>query len=118
MLGDQISGIAVPLVAVLALNAHAVQMGYLAALQWLPSLLFGVHAGAWSDRRGRRRRTMITADLGRAALLATVPVCYAVHVLTLPQLYVVSVRGGNAGGLLQRVRRDVVRIDGQTGPVR
>jgi hypothetical protein len=40
------------------------------ALEWLPSLLFGLHLGAWTDRRGRRRRTMIGADLGRAALPA------------------------------------------------
>ena len=70
----------------------AAQMGYLTALEWLPSLLFGLHAGAWVDRRGRRRRTMIAADLGRAALFASIPVCYALHVLTLPQLYAGDVR--------------------------
>jgi MFS family permease len=50
-------------------------MGYLSALVWLPSLLFALHAGAWVDRRGHRRVTMIAADLGRAALLASIPVC-------------------------------------------
>jgi MFS family permease len=59
-------------------------------LEWLPSLMFGLHAGAWVDRRGRRRATMITADLGRAALLASIPVCYALGVLTLGQLYGVA----------------------------
>jgi MFS family permease len=77
MFGDQISGVALPLAAVLALHAGAAQMGYLTALEWLPSLLFGLHAGAWVDRRGRRRRTMIAADAGRAALFASIPVCYA-----------------------------------------
>jgi MFS family permease len=76
MFGDQISGVALPLAAVLALHAGAAQMGYLTALEWLPSLLFGLPAGAWVDRRGGRRRTMIAADLGRAALFASVPVCY------------------------------------------
>ena len=66
---------------------------YLTALEWLPSLLFGLHLGAWADRRGRRR-TMIGADLGRAALLATVPVCYALHVLTMTQLYLVTFAAG------------------------
>ncbi len=94
MFGDQIAGIALPLAAVLALHATAAQMGYLTALEWLPSLLFGLHLGAWADRRGRRRRTMIGADLGRAALLATVPVCYALHVLTLDQLYLVMFAAG------------------------
>ncbi len=90
MFGDQISSIALPLVAVLALHANAAQMGFLAALVWLPSLLFGLHAGALVDRLGRRRHMMITADLGRAALLISIPVCYAVGVLTLWQLYGVA----------------------------
>jgi MFS family permease len=90
MFGDQISGIALPLTAVLVLHASAADMGYLTALVWLPSLLFGLHAGAWVDRRGRRRATMIGADLGRFALLASLPVTYALHVLTLGQVFAVA----------------------------
>jgi MFS family permease len=90
MFGDQISGIAIPLTAVLVLHASAADMGYLTALVWLPSLLFGLHAGAWVDRRGRRRATMIGADLGRFALLASLPAGYALHVLTLGQLFAVA----------------------------
>ena len=90
MFGDQISFIALPLVAVLVLRASPAQMGFLAALVWLPSLLFGLHAGAWVDRRGHRRTTMIGADLGRAALLASIPVSYALDVLTVWQLYGVA----------------------------
>jgi MFS family permease len=94
MFGDQISGIALPLAAVIVLHAGAAQMGYLTALEWLPSLLFGLPAGAWVDRRGRRRRTMIAADLGRAVLFATIPVCYELHVLTLAQLLLVTFGAG------------------------
>jgi MFS family permease len=94
MFGDQISGLALPLAAVIVLHAGAAEMGYLTALEWLPSLLFGLHAGVWADRLGRRRHTMIGADLGRAALLATVPACYALHVLTLGQLYLVTFAAG------------------------
>jgi MFS family permease len=94
MFGDQISGIALPLAAVLALRATAAQMGYLTALEWLPSLLFGLPIGALTDRHGRRRLTMITADLGRAALYASIPVCYALHALTLAQLYLVMFGAG------------------------
>jgi MFS family permease len=90
MFGDEISSIALPLVAVLALHANAAEMGGLAALVWLPSLLFGLHAGAWVDRRGHRRATMITADIGRAVLLTSIPVCYAAGLLTLWQLYGVA----------------------------
>jgi MFS family permease len=90
MFGDQISSIALPLVGVLALHATPAEMGYLAALVWVPALLFGLHAGAWVDRRGRRRATMIGADLCRAALLTSIPISYAFGVLTLWQLYGVA----------------------------
>ena len=90
MFGDQISSIAIPLVGVLALHATPAEMGYLAALIWVPALLFGLHAGAWVDRRGRRRATMIGADICRAALLTSIPVSYAFGVLTLWQLYGVA----------------------------
>ena len=52
MFGDQISGVALPFAAVLVLHAGAAQMGYLTALEWLPSLLFGLHAGAWVTGTG------------------------------------------------------------------
>jgi MFS family permease len=90
MLGDQISSIVLPLIAVLTLRASPAEMGLLSALVWLPSLLFAMHAGAWADRLGRRRIMMITADLGRAFLLGSIPVCYALGVLTLWQLYAVA----------------------------
>ncbi len=94
MFGDQVSSVAIPLAAVLVLHADAAQMGFLTALVWLPSLLFGLHAGAWVDRHGHRRATMIVADLGRFGLLASIPVCYALGVLTLPQLYAVAFGAG------------------------
>src|ERR1700728_2881726 len=94
MFGDQVSSVAVPLTAVLVLHAKPYEMGYLTALEWLPSLLFGLHAGAWLDRRGKRRNAMILADLGRAAAFATIPLCYAFHVLTLAQMCVVTFIAG------------------------
>jgi MFS family permease len=94
MVGDQVTTVAVPLTAVLALHSGAGAMGLLTALEWLPSLLFGMHAGAWADRRGRRRQLMIACDLGRFALLGTVPVCWALGVLTLGQLLAVVFAAG------------------------
>ena len=53
MFGDQISGIALPLAAVLVLHAGAAQMGYLTALEWLPSLLSGCRPGpGWTGAGG------------------------------------------------------------------
>ena len=94
LFGDQISLIAIPLVAVLILDAGPAQMGYLTAALLAPNLFFSLHAGAWVDRRGNRRRTMIVADLGRAALLTTIPLAYAFDVLTMAQLYVVGFLAG------------------------
>ncbi len=95
MFGDQISSLALPLVAVLTLHANPAEMGALTALVWLPSLLFGLHAGAWVDRHGHRRATMIVADVGRAVLLVSIPVSYLAGVLTLWQLYVVAFAVGS-----------------------
>jgi len=60
LFGDQISLIAIPLTAVLVLDANAKQMGYLVAAELAPNLFFALHAGAWVDRRGHRRRTALT----------------------------------------------------------
>jgi MFS family permease len=90
LFGDQISMIAIPLTAVLVLDASAKQMGFLVAAELVPNLLFALHAGAWADRHGNRRRVMIFTDLARAALLATIPVAYAFEARTIVQLYVVA----------------------------
>jgi MFS family permease len=90
LFGDQISLIAVPLAAVLVLDANAAQMGYLVAAELAPNLIFALHAGAWVDRRGRRRQAMIAADLARAGAIATIPLAYAFDALTMQQLYAVG----------------------------
>ena len=91
LFGDQISMIAIPLTAVLVLDANAKQMGFLVAAELVPNLFFALHAGAWVDRHGRRRRVMIFTDLVRAAALVTIPIAYALDELTIQQLYVVAV---------------------------
>src|ERR1019366_1152634 len=51
--------------------------------------LFGLFAGAWADRL-RRRPILIWADLGRAALLGTIPLAVAFGRLTMGHLYLVA----------------------------
>ena len=92
--GDQITQLGLPLVAVLTLGADATQMGTLTAVGLLPHLLFSLVAGVWLDRVRARRRLMIAADLGRAALIASIPLAFALGVLAMPQLYVVGFLGG------------------------
>jgi MFS family permease len=92
--GDQVTVLALPLTAVLALHANVAEVSFLYTASLLPNVLVSLLAGAWVDRRGHRRRTMITADLGRAALTVTIPVAWALGRLTFGQLYAVAFAGG------------------------
>jgi MFS family permease len=85
-LGDQITLLALPLVAVLTLDASAAEMGILTAAELMPHLLFSLFAGVWIERSQRRRRLMIVADVARALLLASIPLAAAFDLLTFPQL--------------------------------
>ncbi|WP_406287066.1 MFS transporter [Streptomyces sp. NBC_00209] len=96
--GDRITELALPLIAVSTLGASANQVAWLTALVWAPNLL-GVFVGAWVDRRARKRRLMVLADILRAAVLLSLPAAYALGSVTLTQLYVVAVLAG-AGELL------------------
>src|SRR5215218_707984 len=88
--GDQISSLAIPLTAVLALHASALEVGILTALAWLPHLLFSLPAGVWIDRRAHRRRNMIAADVLRGAALATIPLAWWLGALTIWHLLAVA----------------------------
>jgi MFS family permease len=88
--GDQLTLLAMPLVAILVLDADARDMGTLTAVSLLPHLLFSLPAGVWLERVQVRKRVMIAADLGRAALVASVPAAFVADVLTMPQLYIVG----------------------------
>jgi MFS family permease len=87
--GTQVSALAIPLTAILLLHAGAFQVGLLIASTYLPLALFGLPMGAFADRV-RRRPLLITADLLRAAALATVPAAFLFHELRIEQLYAVG----------------------------
>ncbi|MEE1938447.1 MFS transporter [Streptomyces sp. TRM 70361] len=88
LVGDEINILAIPLAAVLLLDAGAAEMGWLTAVALLPSLLLSIPGGAWADRQTNRRRAMIVADVGRFAAVASVPLAYACGALTLAHLFV------------------------------
>ncbi|MFI9328873.1 MFS transporter [Kitasatospora sp. NPDC052868] len=94
-LGTNIGYVALPLIAVTALDASAGQVGALATLSTLAFLLIGLPAGAWVDRM-RHRRVLIVADLVKAALYASVPLAWWLGGLTLWQLYTVALLSGCA----------------------
>ncbi|MFI0794330.1 MFS transporter [Micromonospora rubida] len=102
--GDEISTLALPLLAVLGAGAGPAEMGYLTAAALAPNLLFSLLAGAWVDRLPHKRRLMILADLGRALLLAVVPVLYLFDLLALPQLYLIAFATGTLAVLFEVAR--------------
>jgi MFS family permease len=87
--GTQVSQLALPLIAIIALDASPFEVAALGTVEFLPFALFTLPGGVWVDRM-RRRPILIAGDLGRAVLLATVPAAYVAGVLTLAQLYVVG----------------------------
>jgi MFS family permease len=99
-LGSQVTLLALPLTALLALHARPYEVALLATANTVPNLALGIPAGVWIDR-ARRRLVIIGADLGRATMLASVPVAYGLGILTLPQLYVVAVVTGSLSVLFE-----------------
>ncbi|MEY2954238.1 MAG: hypothetical protein RLZZ401_2325 [Pseudomonadota bacterium] len=65
---EQLSLAAVPIVAVLALQAGPGEIGLLATVQTLPFLLLSIPLGLWADRYSRRR-LMLAAEWLRALSL-------------------------------------------------
>ena len=91
--GSQFYLLAMPLAAVIVLDATATEMGLLFAVEMSPFLLFGLLAGVLADRRGRRA-IMIVCDFGRAAVLAAIPVAWCLDILTWPVMYGVAFSAG------------------------
>ncbi|MFI9259532.1 MFS transporter [Streptomyces sioyaensis] len=94
-LGAQVTLVALPLVAVLELNAPAFQVGLLTAAETAAFLLVGLPAGAWVDRM-RKLPLMIRADVVRAVAMASIPLAGVAGVLTMAQLYLVALVTGVA----------------------
>jgi MFS family permease len=93
--GTMVSHLALPLLAATSLGATAWEMGLLVAAERGAFLLVGLPAGVLLDRV-RRRPVMITADLVRFALFASIPLAWALDVLTFAQLLVVALLAGVA----------------------
>jgi len=87
--GSQITGLALPLVAILVLDATAFEVAALTTVEFLPFIIFTLPAGVWVDRM-RRRPILIAGDVVRALLLGSIPIAYVLDALTLGQLFVVG----------------------------
>jgi MFS family permease len=87
--GTAVSQLALPLLAILVLEASTFEVGVLTACETVAFLLVGLPAGAWVDRM-RRRRVLLTNDAIRVVAIGSLPVAAALGVLTLGQLYAVA----------------------------
>ena len=87
--GSAITSLALPMTAVLYLNATSAEMGLLAAAGTAPFLLFGLLTGVLVDRIPRRQ-ILIAADIGRGLLLGLIPLAALLKVLQIELLYFIT----------------------------
>src|SRR5215831_2775921 len=88
-LGSAVTYVALPLVAVLVLNASAFEVGLVTAATSFAWLVVALPAGVWVDRLPRRA-LLVGTDMGRALLLASIPVAWSLHRLSVGQLIAVA----------------------------
>jgi MFS family permease len=91
--GTAVTALALLYVAVDVLHASPLQVGLVTTFQYLAFLVVGLPTGVWIDR-SRCRPVLIASDLGRAVLVASVPVATMLHALTIYQLYAVALGTG------------------------
>jgi MFS family permease len=87
--GSQITFLALPLTAVLTLDAPPLQLGVLVAVEYVPGLALGLVAGALVDRFSKGR-IMVATNAARALLLGLIPVLAATGHLRIGYLYVIG----------------------------
>jgi MFS family permease len=88
--GSAVTVLALQTLVVVTLQGSAVQVGWLNSARWLPYLVLGLVVGALVDR-ARRRPVMMATDLNRGALLALIPLAWALDLLTFPLLLVLVI---------------------------
>lgn len=92
-LGSSLSSLALPWFVLVTTHSTS-RMGVVFAVELLPFVLFGLHAGVVVDRLGPRA-TMLVSDLARAPVIALVPFLHAVGGLSYSLILAVAfVHGG------------------------
>nr|WP_304661498.1 MFS transporter [Arthrobacter sp. zg-Y238] len=91
--GAQVTGIAIPLVTAIALDAGPAAVSIVAAAGTLPYLLFSLVAGHLLQGRDQRR-SMVAADIAQCVILAQIPLAWAGGWLSVPLLAAVTFLSG------------------------
>lgn len=95
LVGNIITLVALP-VLVYRLSGSSFLTALVAGLEAAPYAIFGLFAGALSDR-WNRKTVMVTADVLSACVLATVPIAHLLDVLTVPHILLVAFAGPAIG---------------------
>ncbi|MFG3587557.1 MFS transporter [Streptomyces sp. NPDC047990] len=98
--GASVTGVAMPLIAVSALDAGPFEVGLLSAAAWAPWLLFGLPVGVWVDR-SPRRPIMLAAAAVSLLLFVAVPVAGRFGWLSTGLLVAVALLTGTAAVFFQ-----------------
>ncbi|MFR9774878.1 MFS transporter [Micromonospora sp. MS34] len=85
--GTYLTTVALPILAIVMLDASDAEVGLVTGARWTPYLLFGLLAGVVADRY-RRRPILITTDLARAGLLTVTAALALLGALRVPLLLV------------------------------
>jgi MFS family permease len=84
--GQQVTMLAVPLTAVLLLQATPTQMGLLTAMELAPFAILSLPVGVWLDRV-RKLPIYIMGEIVVAMVLVSIPSAWALGWLSMPYLY-------------------------------
>ncbi|MFD4444529.1 MFS transporter [Nocardia sp. NPDC058519] len=88
LFGSQVTNLALPLTAVIILQASPEELGVLRSLAFLPFLFLALPFGVLADRRAKRP-LMIISNLLRAGLVGLVPLLAALDSLTMVGLAII-----------------------------
>jgi MFS family permease len=103
-LGSHVTRLALPLVAVVTLDATTFQVSLLTAVTWLPWLVIGLPAGGWVDRL-RPRPVMLICDGSSLVVLLSVPVAAWAGALTFGHLLAAALLVGAAAVFFQTAQQ-------------
>lgn len=109
VMGSQLGGFAITVVAVVLLQATEAEMGVLNAAGTAAFLVVGLLAGAWVDR-WVKRRVMIIADVVRMVLIGLIPILYLADMLEVWHLIVIGAVTGVATVFFDVAYQSVIPI--------